>query len=209
MMSPRLCRPPFAFSRTAAVRATVLGRIVRGFTLIELLVVLTISAILLAVGVPMFQESIARMRTTDAASSLVASIDLARAEAIRRGQRVFLCRATSTAPTACASAGDWADGWVVWTNVPTGTTTEAEDSTDIDDDDRLQVQGSLGATGSRAVMSLGGTTPPASLTFLPDGRVTPAVNITVAYPSTASPLSVRCVRVAGMGAVSTTQGTCS
>jgi type IV fimbrial biogenesis protein FimT len=180
------------------------GAAVRGFTLIELLVVLSISAILLAVGVPMFQTSIANMRATDAANSLVASIDLARAEAIRRGEQVFVCRADSTAPTGCAAAGDWADGWVVWTNVPnTGGT--ADDATAIDDNDRQQVQGALGPTGQRAEITLStGNT----LTFFPDGRVTPAVNITVAYPSVASPVSTRCIRIAGLGAVSTTQGAC-
>ena len=177
----------------------------RGFTLIELLVVLTISAILLAVAVPMFQTSIANMRATDAANSLIASIDLARAEAIRRGEQVFLCRADSTAPTGCAAAGDWGDGWVVWTNVPNATGT-ADDASAIDDNDRLQVQGSLGTAGRRAEITLStGNT----LTFFPDGRVTPAVNITVAFPSATAPVSVRCIRIAGLGAVSTTQGTCS
>jgi len=200
MTSPRSCPPPRAFSRFAAVRPSV-----RGFTLIELLVVLTISVILLAVAVPTFQESISRMRTTDAGNSLAASIELARAEAIRRGEQVFLCRADSTAPTGCAAAGDWADGWVVWTNVPnTGGT--ADNAAAIDDNDRLQVQGSLGTAGSRAEIAIStGST----LTFFPDGRVTPAVNITVAYPSAASPQSLRCIRIAGMGAVSTTQGACS
>lgn len=180
------------------------GAAARGFTLIELLVVLTISAILLAVGVPMFQTSIANMRATDAANSLVASIDLARAEAIRRGEQVFVCRADSVAPTGCAAAGDWGDGWIVWTNVPNATGT-ADDATAIDDNDRQQVQGSLGTAGRRAEITLStGNT----LTFFPDGRVTPAVNITVAYPSAASPLSTRCIRIAGLGAVSTTQGAC-
>ena len=204
MMSPRLCRPPFAFSRTAAVRATVLGRIVRGFTLIELLVVLTISAILLAVGVPIFITTIAQTRATDAANSLVASIELARAEAIRRGEQVFLCRAESTAPTGCATAGDWADGWVVWSNVP-NTVATPDDAAAVDDNDRLQVQGSLGATGNRAVITLSSGN---TLTFFPDGRVTPAVNITVAYPSADSPQSVRCIRLVGIGAVTTSTGAC-
>ena len=176
----------------------------RGFTLLERLVVMTISAILLAVGVPMFQSSIASMRATDAANSLVASIDLARAEAIRRGEQVFVCRADSTAPTGCSAAGDWADGWVVWTNVPNAGST-ADDAA-IDDNDRLQVQGSLGTAGRRAEITLStGNT----LTFFPDGRVTPAVDITVAYPSVASPQSVRCIRIAGLGAVSTTRSACS
>jgi type IV fimbrial biogenesis protein FimT len=177
----------------------------RGFTLIELLVVLSISAILAAVAVPMFQATIANMRTTDAANSLIASIDLARAEAIRRGEQVFVCRAVPPAPTGCAAAGDWGDGWVVWSNVANGGVAEAAGDTAIDDNDRLQVQGALGTVGQRAEITLStGNT----LTFFPDGRVTPAVNITVAYPSAASPRSVRCTRIAGMGAVSTTQGAC-
>lgn len=181
------------------------GAAERGFTLIELLVVLSISAILLAVAVPSFQSSIASMRATDAANSLVASIDLARAEAIRRGEQVFLCRATSTAPTACASAGDWGDGWIVWSNVANGGVPEAVGDTSIDDNDRLQVQASLGAAGRRAEITLStGNT----LTFQPDGRVTPAVDVTVAYPSAAAPRSVRCVRIAGMGAVSITWIAC-
>lgn len=176
----------------------------RGFTLIELLVVVSISAILMAVAVPMFQNSIANMRATDAANSLVASIDLARAEAIRRGEQVFVCRAASTAPTGCAAAGDWGDGWVLWTNVPNATGT-ADDASAIDDNDLLQVQGSLGTAGQRAAITLStGNT----LTFFPDGRVTPAVNITVAYPSADAPLSTRCIRIAGLGAVSTVQGAC-
>lgn len=182
------------------------GAAVRGFTLIELLVVLSISAILLAIGVPAFQTSIANMRATDAANSLVASIDLARAEAIRRGEQVFVCRANSIAPTGCAAPGDWADGWVVWTNVPNGGAPEAAGDTSIDDNDRVQVQGSLGTVGQRAVITLnvGGI-----VTLFPDGRVVPAVNITVSYPTEAAPLSVRCIRIAGMGAVTTTAEACT
>jgi hypothetical protein len=47
-----------------------------------------------------------------------------------------------------------------------------------------------------------------TLTFFPDGRVTPAVNITVAYPSADSPQSVRCIRLVGIGAVTTSTGAC-
>ena len=178
----------------------------RGFTLIELMVVLAISVILIAFAVPMFQSSIASARGSDAANSLVASIDLARAEAIRRGEQVFLCRATVAAPTACASAGDWGDGWVVWSNVPNGGVPEAAGDTSIDDNDRLQVQSSLGAAGSRAEITL---STGAMLTFFPDGRVTPAVSINVAYPSAASPLASRCIQVAGLGSVSTARIGCN
>lgn len=134
----------------------------------------------------------------------MASIELARAESIRRGEQVFLCRAESTTSTGCSAAGDWADGWVVWTNVP-NTVGTPDDAAAIDDNDRLQVQGSLGGSGSRAVITLSSGN---TLTFFPDGRVAPAVNITVAYPSVDSPQSVRCIRLVGIGSVTTSSGAC-
>jgi hypothetical protein len=62
----------------------------------------------------------------------------------------------------------------------------------------------LGRAGRRPAAAVHDT-----LTLFSDGRVTPAVNITVAFPSVAAPVSVRCIRIAGLGAVSTTQGACS
>ena len=180
------------------------GAAVRGFTLIELLVVLTISAILLAVGVPIFQTSIANMRATDAANSLVASIELARSEAIKRGEQVFACRVESATATACAAAGgDWAAGWIVWSDVPnTGT---ADVPNEIDDNDRLQIQGALGSAGQRAEVTLSAGN---RLTFFPDGRVTPAVNFSVGYPTVAAAQAARCVRITGVGSISTARGAC-
>ncbi len=60
----------------------------RGFTMIELLVVITISAILVATAIPSFQWFIARNRASNASNDLLAALQLARAEAIRRGAPV-------------------------------------------------------------------------------------------------------------------------
>ena len=93
----------------------------------EVLVVIAISAILIAIAVPAFNASIARAKTTDAANSLLAAVELARSEAIRRSVNVSVCRVQSTVTPACSTAavganyasGDWAAGWAVFAETNT------------------------------------------------------------------------------------------
>ncbi len=84
-----------------------------GFTLVEIMVALSLAALLLGLGVPMFRDTVARNRLTEQANDLVAAITMARSQAITANQRVTFCRANSAAATACSgSAGDWAF-WVI------------------------------------------------------------------------------------------------
>ena len=80
----------------------------RGLTLHELLIVMAIVALLLALSMPSFQLVIERHRINTAAADLYAAVTLTRAEAIRRGASVEL------APT---DGADWANGWVVASDV--------------------------------------------------------------------------------------------
>jgi type IV fimbrial biogenesis protein FimT len=102
----------------------------RGFTLIEALVVLTISAILVAMAIPSFQAMIQSNRISSAANAMLATLDLARSEAIRRNLPVTVCRSVdaatcSDAPFGGYAGNDWAAGWIVFAvaaaNVPNGT----------------------------------------------------------------------------------------
>jgi type IV fimbrial biogenesis protein FimT len=77
-----------------------------GFSLIELLAVLSIAAILLAIGVPIFSSLIQSQQLTTTANELFAAINLARSEAIERGTRVDLVPA--------GNGTDWKSGWVVF-----------------------------------------------------------------------------------------------
>lgn len=191
----------------------------RGFTLIEMLVVITISAILLAVGIPMFSGTIASMRASEGANSLVASLELARVEAIRRGIPVTLCRVTAATATACNSAAsgdfagdDWAAGWMVWADVPNDPPGAADVADTADDNDRLQFQPAL-ATGSSQRVQIINPGAVTAIVFRPDGlRVIGGapINFRVAYPQAAQGTAVSCrqVSVDISGRVSTSRITC-
>lgn len=78
----------------------------RGFSLVELMVTLAVVAILLAVGVPGFAEMIRNNKLRTTTNNFFSSINLTRAEAIRRGERVDM--------VPVDEKGDWSKGWVVF-----------------------------------------------------------------------------------------------
>lgn len=74
-----------------------------GFTLIELLITLAVLAIILAFGVPSFRTLIENNGVTTQANTFLSAINLARAEAIKRGAQVSLI----------AESGGFSDGYCV------------------------------------------------------------------------------------------------
>lgn len=79
-----------------------------GFTLVELMVTISILAILLGIGVPSFRATIEGNRITTVANDMVAALQFARSEAVKRGANVTLC--SSSDQRSCSGA--WANGWV-------------------------------------------------------------------------------------------------
>ena len=82
-----------------------------GFTLIELMVTVSVAAILLTVGVPSFREVIRSNRLSTCANEFVATLNLARSEAIKRGMRVSVRKTGSS----------WESGWEVFSDDKKGS----------------------------------------------------------------------------------------
>ncbi len=84
----------------------------KAFTLIELMITVSILAIVMAVAFPNFRSTVANNRSLGAGGELVAALNLARAEAIKRSTRVTLC--TTTTGDACLATSDWTKGWLLF-----------------------------------------------------------------------------------------------
>ncbi len=88
-----------------------------GFTLLELMVVVVVMALLLAIALPSFESTINNNRLAGASNELMASIQTARIEAVRRNARAMVCLssdAKSATPT-CSTAD--VNGWITFLDV--------------------------------------------------------------------------------------------
>ena len=84
-----------------------------GFTVLELMVTVGVASILLAIAVPSFNQLIATNRLTAQANEVVAALNFARSEAIKRNTSVSFCRVEPASPNACATrAGTWSN-WII------------------------------------------------------------------------------------------------
>jgi type IV fimbrial biogenesis protein FimT len=83
----------------------------RGFTLIELMAAITIFGILLMIAVPSFRDAALGSRLSAIANNLLASVQLARSEAIKRNEVITLCASANGA--SCTTSGGWEQGWIV------------------------------------------------------------------------------------------------
>ena len=99
----------------------------KGFTLIELLVTISIVGILASIGIPSFNGTIRSSRLTTNVNTLVTSLNLARSEAIKRGQPVSVRRIDT----------NWESGWTVFTDLDGNGI--KEDNGALDDDEDIRV----------------------------------------------------------------------
>lgn len=155
----------------------------RGFTLIELLVTVAILAILLALAVPSFTSVINSNRLAGQANEVVASLQLARVEAVRQNRRAVVCRSTNG--TTCAGAGQW-NTWITF----------------------FDVNNNGAADVGEAIIRVNTVKPPlqvtsgvASISYRPDGLARDAAgallqnDITVCIPTTRPALNRRVVSI--------------
>lgn len=105
-----------------------------GFTLIELMVSIAMLSILLAIAVPSYQALVVNNRLATQTNEFVATLTLARSEAVKRGTRVTVCK--SSDQSACTTTGDWTQGWLVFAD-------DDSDGTFDTGEPLLQVHGAL------------------------------------------------------------------
>lgn len=82
----------------------------RAFTLVEMMVVIAIAAILLAIGVPAYNDVVLSSKLSSYANDLVSSATQARSEALKRNTTVQLC---ASSDGANCGGGGWEQGWIL------------------------------------------------------------------------------------------------
>ncbi len=86
----------------------------RGFTLMELMIVLALAAVVLAIGAPNFREFRQNNRLTATANDFLASLQLARTEAVKRQTTVSICPSGNAGGPNAECSGDEFRGWIVF-----------------------------------------------------------------------------------------------
>jgi len=79
-----------------------------GFTLLELMATLAIAAVLVAVALPNYREMVKNNCMTTGNNALVASLQQARSEAVKRSTNV-----TVSASNAGDTTNEWGTGWAI------------------------------------------------------------------------------------------------
>lgn len=129
-----------------------------GFTLIELLVTVAVLGVVLALGVPAFNNYIMSSRLTSLTNELVGATHFARSEAIRLNRQVTLCRAAAANSAACAGGGNaqWRH-WIVISGAvtrrgsPENSAAMEATSTFVDDQIRFNPDGLPAASATVVV----------------------------------------------------------
>lgn len=97
-----------------------------GFTLIEGITTLSLSALVLSLGIPSMQHLIAASRITSEANLLTAHLHLARSEAVKRRLPAVLC--PSKDGNQCMGSQDWGQGYMVFIDADNDSRFDAGES---------------------------------------------------------------------------------
>ena len=97
----------------------------QGFTLLELMVTVAIAAILVTMAVPTFRDTIRNNRLVTTNNMLLASLNLARSEAVKRNMPVTVRKVDNNSFTNLGAGANWENGWDVFTDVNSNSNFDA------------------------------------------------------------------------------------
>lgn len=113
----------------------------QGFTLIELLVTVSLAAVLMMVAVPSYTAFVRNSQLTSFTNTLLASINAARSEAMKRGMHAMVVPVDGT---------NWSSGWVVFVDVDRSNDFNAANDIRIATSDAAPSYLTLSGTGAAA-----------------------------------------------------------
>jgi type IV fimbrial biogenesis protein FimT len=80
--------------------------------MLELMIVTTIATIVLSIGIPSFTQMVQNNRVITQTNTLLGTLNMARAEALKSNTQVTVCKSNDNAN--CNIGLNWQDGWVVF-----------------------------------------------------------------------------------------------
>lgn len=88
----------------------------RGFTIAELIIVVIIAAVLAAIAAPNMSEFVKNNSRATRINTMVTALNFARGQAVTRNARVSMCKSAGGANCDAVGTGDFATGWMVFTD---------------------------------------------------------------------------------------------
>ena len=152
----------------------------------ELLITIAIAAILVAVAVPSFKNSLLRNSVEAKQRALQSDLSLARTEAVSRGKTVAVCG--SDDGTSCSSSSDWSSGWIAFVDDGSGTGATAGDGDRDGDEEIIRFHGDA-SDNAINLKDSGGSTQNV-LAFNPRGHLLLVSGGTLSQPSDRLTLTV-------------------
>lgn len=169
----------------------------RGFSLIELIIVLVIVGVVMALATPAMRTFVQNQRISGQVNDLLADLNLARSESIKRTVGVGICASANCG----APSTNWESGWSVFVDSDSGNDWDAGEPV-------LRVRDAISSGNTLRVTPAASSAP---LIFLPNGKVSPTNGRTYSLCDVRGPASGRRVIINSAGQIRMMLGatTCS
>ncbi len=156
-----------------------------GFTVIELMFTLSITAILLSLGVPAFHDYSLKQRMNASITALHTDLLYGRSQAIYRNAQVVACPGSPSG--GCTESTDWTAGWIIFSD--SNTDRQRQDGEDLlrhgQGLENIMIHSSSGRTSFR---------------FFPNGS-TPGSNGSLSLCGLGGPVHARKLVISNLGRI--------